>query len=77
MACDLKTILAYVAAAYLIASIFYLVGARHVGSPWKEAMKQLPQELLLIRSASVETRRNLFATSLAIAILILLAARPW
>lgn len=74
---DAKTLLAYVAAAYLIASIFYMIGARYVGSPWKEAMKRIPEELLAIRAQSVETRRNLFLGSLGAAILTLLLWRPF
>lgn len=72
---DFKTLLAYAALAYLIASIIYLLtSACCLETPFKNS---LSQEQIQIKVFSAKIRREVFCGSLLVAIIVLLIFRPF
>jgi len=65
-----KTILAYLALAYLLSCVFYLIASRFVGRPWEEAVQRLPPDVLAVRARSSRTRSTIFVVSAIVSLLI-------
>ncbi len=72
---DFKTLLAYAALAYLIASIIYLLtSACCLETPFKNS---LTTEQIRIKLFSAKIRREVFCGALVIAIIVLFIFQPF
>ena len=65
--------LAYVALAYLIASIVYVAATRSMGTPFGDS---LTDQQRAIKEASKGARRSAFCTGLVVAAAVLAVVRP-
>ena len=72
--CKVPIYLAYVMAAYSLASLFYFVSTRNIGTPLRDSYSE---EQLLIKKESSQTRGKIFYTSVTIAIIILFVVKPF
>ena len=61
--CKISVYLAYAMAIYCIASIFYLIATRSVGTPFKDS---LSEKQLKIKHESANVRRTIFYSGIAI-----------
>ena len=66
--CRMSIYLAYGMAIYCIASIYYLVRTRSVGTPFKDS---LTPKQIKIKKASASVRRNIFYQGIAGSAIIL------
>lgn len=67
-------ILAYLMAAYVFASIYYLIMTRKVGTPFRDS---LTKEQLEIKNKSASVRKNIFFTGIMLGLVLLLIFRPF
>lgn len=75
---NLKTYLAYTALGHVVAATLYtLCSFFFLGQPWKDAVRALPQETRAIRDRSIRTRATVYASSAAIALVVLALWRPF
>ena len=74
--CQVSTALAYVASAYIIASIVYLIITRSYGAPFKEAVNKHP-ELVEIKNESANKRKRAFYMGIGASIILLVLFRPF
>ena len=72
--CKVPIYLAYAMAAYSLASLFYMVSTRNVGTPLKDSYSK---EQLTIKYKSKKVRGNIFYMSLLAAIVILFLVKPF
>jgi hypothetical protein len=72
--CVISNYLAYAMATYCIASVFYIVRTRHVGTPLNDS---LTKKQLEIKAATTIVRRNIFYQGLAAGALICFLFRPF
>ena len=66
--------LAYFMAAYLMASIMYLILTSSIGTPFKDSLT--PQQLEIKRSSS-RARSRIFLLSMIVSAIILIIAQPF
>ena len=74
--CRVHSGIAYLGAAYIIASLIYLVISQSYGTPFKNALLQYP-ELMHIKQKSAAKRKRLFYTGLVIAGALLYVMKPF
>ena len=74
--CQISTILAYIATIYILASVFYIATTRHLGTPFKNAIKKYP-ELMKIKMKAVRQRRLAFYSGIAISSFVLYFFHPF
>ena len=74
--CRVPTFLAYFAAIYILTTVIYLVITRTYGTPFKDAIQNYP-ELVEIKQASADKRRNAFYIGLVISVIIFGVTRPF
>ena len=67
-------VLAYTALAYAIASIIYLIGTRHIGTPFRDS---LTKDQLEIKKSAAQERKCIFLIGLVVAAMILIIVRPF
>lgn len=72
--CRMSIYLAYGMAIYCIASIYYLVRTRSVGTPFRDS---LTPKQIKIKKASANVRRNIFYQGIAGAAAILFFFHPF
>lgn len=72
--CEVSTWLAYAMAVYALASIWYLIATRTVGTPLKDSYTS---DQLQIKEESTRKRRRIFQTGVVIAIAVLVLWRPF
>ena len=72
--CRMSIYLAYGMAIYCIASIYYLVRTRSVGTPFKDS---LTPKQIKIKKASASVRRNIFYQGIAGSAIILFLFQPF
>ena len=72
--CRMPIFLAYLMLIYIIASIFYLLATRSVGTPFTDS---LTAEQIEIKSKSSLTRSVIFTSGILGAILLLLFIQPF
>ena len=72
--CKISVYLAYAMAIYCIASIFYLIATRSVGTPFKDS---LSEKQLKIKHESASVRRTIFYSGVAIGVVSMLIFRPF
>ena len=67
--CKIPSVLAMLAAIYILASIYYMVMTRNIGTPFRDS---LDEKQLEIKAAAVKKRSGIFYTGTIVAILIVL-----
>ena len=72
--CEISVLLAYGMSAYIIASIYYLIFTRAVGTPFNDS---LTQEQISIKNKSAGKRRAVFYTGIILAIGVLYFLQPF
>jgi hypothetical protein len=72
--CKISVYLAYAMAIYCIASIFYLIATRSVGTPFKDS---LSEKQLKIKHESANVRRTIFYSGIAIGAISMVIFRPF
>ena len=72
--CTVSIYLAYAMAAYCLASTYYLVISRTVGTPFKDS---LTDKQLEIKKKSSKIRRNVFIQGVVLSITVLMLLRPF
>ena len=70
--CKVSIPLAILATTYIIASCYYVIRTRSVGTPFSDAVTQYP-ELMAIKQKSARTRYRVFYEGLVFAIILLLS----
>lgn len=74
MNCKVPVYLAYVMAGYTIASMFYLMFTKNIGTPLKDSYTK---EQLEIKKKSAKTRKDIFIKSAILAAVILYSVKPF
>tara|TARA_Y100001970_G_C14041308_1_gene753885 strand:+ start:52 stop:288 length:237 start_codon:yes stop_codon:yes gene_type:complete len=72
--CKISIYLAYAMAIYTIASLYYIIRTRSVGTPFKDS---LSEKQLKIKKESAKVRRGIFYQGVGIAFVALLIFRPF
>lgn len=72
--CKISIYLAYAMAVYSIASMFYLVATRSIGTPFRDS---LTPEQIVIKKKAKKLRGGIFQTGLLVALGILFVAQPF
>ena len=72
--CKVSVILAYAMSIYTIASIYYLIRTRSIGTPFKDS---LTTEQKKIKKESAKTRSNIFYQGICLSFVCLLIFRPF
>ena len=72
--CKISVYLAYAMAIYCIASIFYLIATRSVGTPLKDSISE---KQLKIKHESASVRRTIFYSGVAIGVVSKIIFRPF
>ena len=72
--CRMPIFLAYLMLIYIIASIFYLLATRSIGTPFSDS---LTPEQIEIKSKSSRTRSVIFTSGLFGGILLILFIQPF
>ena len=74
MNCKISVYLAYAMSIYCIASIFYLIATRSVGTPFRDS---LSEEQIEIKNKSASKRRNIFYMGLGAGFIMMMIFRPF
>ena len=72
--CKISIYLAYSMAVYSIASMYYLIATKSVGTPFKDS---LTKEQLLIKEKSKKVRSMIFQKGLLLAMFVLFMVKPF
>ena len=72
--CEISVYLAYGMAIYCIASLYYFIRTRSVGTPFNDSLTPKQEK---IKAESVKVRRNIFYQGIAISIVAMLVLRPF
>ena len=72
--CFVSWYLAYGMAIYCIASAYYLIRSRNVGTPFKNSLNDKQKE---IKKKSSKIRRDIFLQGLLVGLIIVLLLRPF
>jgi hypothetical protein len=72
--CRISVVLAYAMSIYTVASIYYVIRTRSVGTPFKDSLT--PQQLQ-IKKESAKVRSNIFYQGVGLAFAALLIFRPF
>jgi len=72
--CEISIILAYAMSTYIIASLYYLIFTRIVGTPFNDS---LTEEQIKIKNKSANKRRAIFYTGIVFAMGILYFIQPF
>ena len=72
--CKISIYLAYIMACYSIASMYYLVTRKSVGTPFKDS---LTREQIIIKNKSKKVRLGIFQRGIIIGIFILFVTKPF
>ena len=72
--CEVSKILAYSMTVYTVASLYYMIRSRSVGTPFKDS---LTEEQLQIKEESKKVRKQIFCEGTVIAIVGLYIMKPF
>lgn len=72
--CKISIYLAYSMAVYSIASMYYMIASKSVGTPFKDS---LTKEQLAIKQKSKKVRSRIFQTGLFFGMIILFMIKPF
>ena len=74
MYCKISIYLAYAMAIYILASLYYLIFTRNIGTPFK---KSLTKKQLAIKKHSAKLRRNIFYQGIFASLILMMILRPF
>ena len=74
MYCKIPTLLAMLAAIYILASVYYMIMTHNIGTPFRDS---LDEKQLEIKNAAVKKRGGIFYTGFMIAVLVVLVIDPF
>ena len=74
--CQVSTGLAYAAAIYISASVFYIVITRSYGTPFSDAVKKYPR-LVTIKRLSAEKRKWAFVYGVVFSSILMCMLKPF
>ena len=74
MNCRIPIYLAYAATVYIVASVYYMVRTRFVGTPFADSLT--PRQIK-IKNKSANVRRTIFYEGIGISILVLVLLQPF
>ncbi len=74
MYCVIPVYLAYAMAIYCIASFFYLVMTRDIGTPFKDS---LTEKQMIIKRNAVKQRKAIFYQGLALGLVLMVLTQPF
>jgi len=72
--CEVSKVLAYSMAVYTVASVYYIIRSRSVGTPFKDS---LTEEQIQIKEESKKVRIQIFFEGSAIALVGLFIMKPF
>ena len=72
--CVMSNYLAYAMATYCVASLFYIVRTRSVGTPFNDSLTKKQLEL---KAESATVRRNIFYQGLVLGVVVCFLFRPF
>ena len=72
--CEVSKILAYTMTVYTIASVYYLIRSKTVGTPFKDS---LTDEQKKIKEESSKVRKQLFMEGILISVVIMYFTQPF
>lgn len=72
--CVPAVLFAYLATAYLGASLYYMIATKNYGTPFKNS---LTQEQLKIKKSAAGKRYRAFLTGLILSVVLLLITKPF
>jgi len=72
--CEVSKLLAYSMAIYTIASLYYMIRSRSVGTPFKDS---LSEKQLQIKDESKKVRKQIFCEGTVIALVGLYIMKPF
>lgn len=72
--CEVSKVLAYAMAIYTVASVYYMVRSKSVGTPFKDS---LTEEQLQIKEESKKVRKQIFCEGTVIALAGLYIMKPF
>jgi len=72
--CKISVVLAYSMVVYCLASVYYFVATRSVGTPFNDSLTPKQRE---IKDSSSKVRRNIFYTGAGISVALILIIRPF
>jgi hypothetical protein len=74
MNCVISVYLAYGMAIYVLASIYYLVMTRNIGTPFKDSLTEKQRK---IQRESGKQRKTIFYQGIAASIVLMVLTRPF
>jgi hypothetical protein len=72
--CTVSVYLAYAMAIYCIASLYYIIATRFVGTPFRDS---LTEKQIKIKKESANVRRNIFYQGVGLSAVILFVFKPF
>ena len=72
--CKISVVLAYLMAAYVLASVYYYVRTRPIGTPFRNS---LSKRQLAIKAKAVQQRKEIFYQGVIGAIIVMIIFRPF
>jgi len=74
MNCRVPVILAYAMTIYTLASLYYIVTTRNVGTPFYDT---LSEEQIKVKNESSQVRKRIFYTGLVVSTIVMLVVKPF
>jgi len=74
MNCVISVYLAYGMAIYVLASVYYLVMTRNIGTPFRDS---LTEKQMKIKKEAVKQRKTIFYQGIAASIVLMVLTRPF
>ena len=72
--CIMSNYLAYAMATYCIASLFYIIRTRSIGTPFNDSLTKKQLEL---KTESTKVRKNIFYQGIALGVVVCFLFRPF
>jgi hypothetical protein len=72
--CNLSVYLSYAMVIYCVASLYYFIMSRNLGTPFNDSLTQTQQ---MIKKQSSSARSNLFLQGLILGVIILIISKPF
>ena len=74
--CNISTILSYITIIYVLASVYYIIFTKKLGTPFLDEVNKYPT-LKYLREQSKKDRRDIFYHGIITSIIILIIFRPF
>ena len=72
--CKVSKYMAYLMLAYCLASVYYLIRSRSIGTPFNDSLTDAQK---IIKARSSKQRRNIFIRGIVISLIILVIFKPF